>query len=265
MVTPLSEETSTAAPALEARGVTMTYGHVRALAGVSARVARGECLALVGESGSGKTTLLRCFNRMVEPDGGTVFRDGRPVLEMDPVDLRRRTGYVQQEGGLIPHWTILRNASLVPVLLGMDDAERRGTEALARVGLPPDRFGHRRPRQLSGGQRQRAAIARAIAADPRVLLLDEPFGALDAITRARLRRWFDELRRRLGIATLLVTHDLHEAVELSDRVAVLKDGRVEQAAPPAELMEAPASDYVAELLDQARLTKGPDAHGARHG
>lgn len=165
----------------------------------------------------------------------------------------------------MPHWRVLRNAALVPWLLGRPDAEASAREALEKVGLEPERFEARWPRELSGGQRQRVAIARAIAARPSVVLLDEPFGALDAITRARLRRWFDELRRRLGIATLLVTHDLHEAVELSDRVAVLKDGRVEQAAPPAELMEAPASDYVAELLDQARLTKGPGAHGAGRG
>ncbi len=242
--------------ALEARDVQKRFGEVVALAGVSLRVAPGECVALVGESGSGKTTLLRAFNRMVVPDAGAILLGGRDASGLDPVRVRRETGYVQQEGGLLPHWTVLRNAAMVPWLLGMEDAEAWGGEALDRVGLPQDHFAARWPRELSGGQRQRVAIARAVAARPEVILLDEPFGALDAITRAEVRDGFGSLRRELRMTTVLVTHDLHEAVELADRVAVLREGRLEQVAEPGRLLSAPASPYVAALLARARLGAG---------
>ncbi|HEU0052746.1 MAG TPA: ATP-binding cassette domain-containing protein, partial [Longimicrobium sp.] len=169
---------------------------------------------------------------------------------------RRRVGYVPQDGGLIPHWTVLRNAALVPRLRGLADADARAAGALARVGLPAEEFGGRWPRELSGGQRQRVAIARALAADPRIVLLDEPFGALDAITRADLQAAFDALRRSDGITALLVTHDLHEAALLADRVAVLRRGRVEQVGTMDELVERPATDYVRTLLARARVAAG---------
>ena len=242
-----------AAPALEAEAVRKRFGAVAALDGVSLAVAPGECVALVGESGSGKSTLLRCFNRMVEPDGGTVRVEGRDARELDPVALRRRIGYVPQDGGLLPHWTVLRNAALVPRLRGEPAPEERAAEALARVGLPAAAFGGRYPRELSGGQRQRVAIARALAARPVLVLLDEPFGALDAITRAELQDVYRALRRELGIATVLVTHDLHEAVLLADRIAVLRAGRVEQAAAPETLVAFPATEYVRELLRRSRV------------
>jgi osmoprotectant transport system ATP-binding protein len=243
----------TSDPVLAAREVGKRYGDVAALDGVSLAVADGEAVALVGESGSGKTTLLRCFNRMVEPDTGQVQVDGRDVRELDPIELRRRIGYVQQEGGLMPHWRVLRNAALVPWLQGDRDAERRAAAALELVGLPPDVFGRRWPRELSGGQRQRVAMARALAARPRIVLLDEPFGALDAITRAELHEVYQALRSELGITTLLVTHDLHEATVLCDRIAVLRGGRIEQIAAPSELLDAPATPYVRTLVERARL------------
>ncbi|HEX2189059.1 MAG TPA: ATP-binding cassette domain-containing protein [Longimicrobiaceae bacterium] len=239
--------------ALHAEGVVKRYGPVAALDGVSLRVARGECVALVGESGSGKSTLLRCFNRVVEPDAGTVRVEGEDVRALDPVALRRRVGYVPQEGGLLPHWTALRNAALVPRLRGDSAAERRAAEALEMVGLPAAEYGGRYPRELSGGQRQRVAIARALAARPALVLLDEPFGALDAITRAELQDAYAALRRELGTATVLVTHDLHEALLLADRVAVLRAGRVEQEAAPDGLLAAPATEYVRELLRRSRV------------
>jgi len=238
---------------LSADGVTKRYGASVALDGVSLEVARGECVALVGESGSGKTTLLRCFNRMTEWDAGTVRVDGEDAAALDPVGLRRRVGYVPQEGGLLPHWTVLRNAALVPWLRGDAGAEAAAAEALGRVGLPAAEFGARWPRELSGGQRQRVAIARSLAASPTIMLLDEPFGALDAITRAELQTVFDELRRATGITAVFVTHDLYEAALLADRVAVLRRGRIEQVAPPAELVEHPATDYVRDLLARARV------------
>jgi osmoprotectant transport system ATP-binding protein len=240
---------------LSARIVTKRYDAIAALAGVSIDVGRGECVALVGESGSGKTTLLRCFNRMVEPDSGTIRVDGRDAREMDPIALRRETGYVQQEGGLLPHWRVLRNAALVPWLTGAGDADERGASALQLVGLPPDRFGDRWPAQLSGGQRQRVAIARALANRPSVVLLDEPFGALDAITRAELHEMFIGLRAELSLTVLLVTHDLHEAALLADRVAVLRQGSIEQVADVETLRRDPANEYVRRLLEQARMGK----------
>jgi osmoprotectant transport system ATP-binding protein len=238
---------------LQAEGVVRRYGAQVALDGVSLAVAPGECLALVGESGSGKTTLLRCFNRMSQWDAGTVRVMGEDAARADPVLLRRRVGYVPQEGGLLPHWTVLRNAALVPWLGGDPDPAAKAAQALAWVGLPAEQFGARYPADLSGGQRQRVAIARALAASPAIVLLDEPFGALDAITRSELQTAFQALRERLAITTLLVTHDLHEAALLADRIAVLRQGRIEQIAPPAELLVAPATPYVRELLQRARM------------
>lgn len=236
---------------LEAREVSKLYPDGAALEGVSISVATGECIALVGESGSGKTTLLRMFNRMVEPSRGVILREGSDVRAVDPVQLRRNTGYVQQEGGLLPHWTVIRNAAMVPTLKGMPNALELGREALDQVGLPASNFGHRRPSELSGGQRQRLAIARAIAARPTVLLLDEPFGALDAITRMEVREAFNHLRRELRLSSVIVTHDLSEALDLADRVAVLRAGRVEQIAEPAKLLAKPKEGYVLELLERA--------------
>ena len=240
-------------PVLEARHVVKRFGPVSALGGVSLTVRHGECVALVGESGSGKTTLLRVFNRTVIPDGGEVLVGGRDVARLDAVRLRRGIGFVQQEGGLLPHWDVLRNAALVPWLQGLADAPSRARAALARVGLSPEAFEGRWPRRLSGGQRQRVAIARALAADPEVVLLDEPFGALDAITRAELQETFRGLVDGLRLTVLLVTHDLREAFLLADRVAVMWNGRVEQVAEPNALIEAPASEYVERLLTRARV------------
>jgi osmoprotectant transport system ATP-binding protein len=238
---------------LEVREVTRRYGSVLALDRVSLQVSAGETVALVGESGSGKSTLLRLFNRMVVPDEGTVLRDGADVARFDPVELRRATGYVQQEGGLLPHWSVVRNTALVPRLRGRKDARELAREALEQVGLDPDEYGPRWPRELSGGQRQRVAVARALAGSPEVILLDEPFGALDAITRSDLQAGFSDLMGSLGVTVVLVTHDLHEAVLLADRIAVLRQGRIEQTAAPDELRASPANDYVATLLERARL------------
>jgi osmoprotectant transport system ATP-binding protein len=239
--------------ALAANDVTKRYGAVPALVGVTLTVAHGECVALVGESGSGKTTLLRMFNRMVEPEEGSVCVDGADVRGLDPVRLRRWIGYVPQEGGLLPHWRVLRNAALVPWLERREDAQSAARAALELAGLPPKIFGNRWPGELSGGQRQRVAIARALAGRPRHLLLDEPFGALDAITRADLRDAFVRLRSELSLTTLLVTHDLAEAALLGDRIAVLCAGRVEQIGEPAEVFTRPATEYIARLVNRARM------------
>jgi osmoprotectant transport system ATP-binding protein len=242
-----------AAPVLQAESVGKRYGGTAALDGVTVSVERGRCLVLIGESGSGKTTLLRCFNGLVVPDEGRILVDGDDVRRLDGVRLRRRMGYVPQDGGLLPHWRVARNVELVPWLRGLPEREAAARDALRLVGLSPDAFADRWPNELSGGQRQRVAIARALAARPDVLLLDEPFGALDAITRADLQHAFHRLRRELQVSAVLVTHDLREALLLADDVAVLRNGRVEQTAPPSRLRAAPATPYVAELLRRADL------------
>jgi osmoprotectant transport system ATP-binding protein len=239
--------------ALRAERISKRYGQVLALDQVSLEVNLGECLALIGESGSGKTTLLRCFNRLVDPDEGRVLIEGADAAQLDPIVLRRRIGYVPQDGGLLPHWKVRRNVALVPWLRGIDNPDALADRALDLVGLDPSTFADRWPRKLSGGQRQRVAVARALAASPEVVLLDEPFGALDAITRADLQTTFHRIRGELGLTSLLVTHDIEEAFLLADRVAVMRQGRIEQVAPPAELRERPATEYVRQLLLRARV------------
>lgn len=231
-------------------GADKRYGDAVALDDVTLRVGAGECLALVGESGSGKTTLLRTINRLTELDRGRVLVRGEPVASMDPVRLRRSIGYVQQDGGLIPHWTCLANAGLVPALLGRGDADEQGGEALGAAGLDPDVFADRYPRELSGGQRQRVAIARAMAAGPDILLMDEPFGALDAITRGEAQEAFLALRASQGVTAVFVTHDMGEALRVATRVAVMRAGRIVLEARAGEIT-AKATGYSAELLQKS--------------
>jgi osmoprotectant transport system ATP-binding protein len=237
---------------LSARNISHRFGEVLALDAVSLEVPAGSATAIVGESGSGKTTLLRCFNRLVEPGRGEVFVGAKNVREQPVVRLRRGIGYVQQHGGLLPHWRVSRNVALVPSLTDMPDAQDAARRALELVGLPAAKFGSRFPHELSGGQRQRVALARSIAARPGVILLDEPFGALDAISRADLQESFGTLRRELTVTTLLVTHDLAEAARLADQVVVMRSGRIEQRGAMSDLVRAPATDYVSELIEKAR-------------
>jgi osmoprotectant transport system ATP-binding protein len=232
--------------------VSKRHGAVDALREVTLQVAPGECLALVGESGSGKTTLLRCVNRLVEPDSGRVLIDSTDIAELDPVKLRRSIGYVPQEGGLLPHWRVARNVGLVPWLEGKDSSSA-ADGAMKLAGLDPVEFGLRWPHQLSGGQRQRVAIARALAGGQSLLLLDEPFSALDAITRSELHDAFQGLRKSSGFTSLLVTHDLREAVLLADRIAVLRTGVIEHLGPALELATKPSTEYVGRLVEHAGL------------
>ena len=243
--------------ALAARDIVQRFGDVVALDGVSLDVEAGKSRALVGESGSGKSTLLRCFNRLVEPSGGVISMGARSVRDMPSVALRRMIGYVPQDGGLMPHWRIIRNVALVPTLLGVPNANAVATETLAMVGLSADRFGARFPHELSGGQRQRAALARALAARPGVVLMDEPFGALDAITRSDLQAAFDSLRHDLSFTMLMVTHDLAEAARLADELVVMRAGRIEQRGTIASLATTPATPYVATLLERALAASAP--------
>jgi len=197
-------------------------------------VARGETLVLLGESGCGKTTTLKLVNRLLAPTSGDVVVEGKRTTEWDPIALRRRIGYVIQEGGLFPHFTIGRNVGLVPGLLGWDDAriDARVEELLTLVGLEPQIYTNRFPKELSGGQRQRAGVARALAADPPLLLLDEPFGALDPLTRASLQREFADLSKRLGKTAILVTHDVREALLLGTRIGLMHRGHLLLLEPP---------------------------------
>jgi osmoprotectant transport system ATP-binding protein len=225
---------------VEFRNVRFAYGSATVLDDVSLTLEGGSVGALVGRSGTGKTTLLKLVNRMVQPDAGDILVDGKPTRDWDPIALRRRTGYVIQEAGLLPHFTVAQNVGLVPRLEGWDAARTRSRvdALLDLVGLPPATFAERWPRQLSGGQCQRVAIARALAADPPVLLMDEPFGALDAITRAELQREFRRIQRELRKTVLLVTHDIGEALALSDRVGVLDEGRLVAWDSPADLSKS---------------------------
>ncbi len=241
-------------PALQAVSIVKKFpGGAKALRGVDLMIAQGETLALIGESGCGKSTLLRLFNRMLEPSSGHILVHGRRAAELEPNELRRGIGYVQQNGGLIPHWNVERNVALVPALLGWDPARRSGRsrEMLTLAGLDPDIHARRYPWQLSGGERQRVAFARALAADPPIVLLDEPFAALDALTRRRLQEEFLSLKMRLAKTLLIVTHDLDEALLLGDRVAVMRRGRVLQVDAPRDLVARPATSYVRELLAMA--------------
>ncbi|MGC2658398.1 MAG: ATP-binding cassette domain-containing protein [Bryobacteraceae bacterium] len=203
-------------------------------------VDRGETVALLGRSGSGKTTALRLINRMLDPTSGEIWIDGKAVADIDPIAVRRRIGYVIQEFGLLPHWTVQQNVALVPLLLNWPEKKRiqRARELLVQVGLEPEQFAARLPRQLSGGQRQRAAVARALAAEPPLLLFDEPFGALDPLTRREMQQQFLALRERYNLAAVFVTHDIAEALTLATRIAVLDRGCLEAVLTPAEFFHA---------------------------
>ena len=238
-------------PAIEFRDVTYgPPGGSRVLDHLSLNIERGEVLALVGRSGAGKTTMLRLVNRLAVPDTGRVLVDGRDTREWDPIRLRRSIGYVIQEGGLFPHLTVAENISVVPRLEGWDAlrVSARVDEMLTLVGLTASAHASRWPDQLSGGQRQRVGVARALAADPRVLLMDEPFGALDPLTRADLQTEFRRVQAHVRKTVIMVTHDMGEALSLADRVAVLEDGRLLACEPPHAIVES-HEPRVRRLLD----------------
>jgi len=241
---------------IELQGVGKTYpdGTV-AVGSLDLAVPRGALVALVGPSGCGKSTTLKMVNRLIEPTSGRILLDGDDVTSIDPVGLRRRLGYVIQQVGLFPHQSIRTNVGTVPTLLGWNarDVRTRADELLDLVGLDPATYGDRFPAQLSGGQRQRVGVARALAADPPVLLMDEPFGAVDPVVRGRLQDEFSRLQHDLGKTVLLVTHDIEEAVRLGDLVAVFaQGGRLAQYDTPARVLGTPADDFVAEFVGADR-------------
>ena len=224
---------------------------------LSFEVNEGELVTLVGPAGCGKTTTMKMVNRLIEPTAGRILLDGDDISGIDPVQLRRRIGYVIQQVGLFPHKTVLDNTATVPHLLGVKRARarERAAELLDLVGLDPKVFGGRYPEQLSGGQRQRVGVARALAADPPVLLMDEPFGAVDPVVREHLQTEFLRLQQTLGKTVLFVTHDIEEAVRLGDRIAVYGAGRIEQYDTPSAVLGTPATDYVADFVGADRGLK----------
>jgi osmoprotectant transport system ATP-binding protein len=243
-------------PMIRLAGVGKTYpdGTV-AVQHLDLDVPRGSVVCLVGPSGCGKSTTLKMVNRLIEPTSGQIFLDGRDVTHSDPVELRRHIGYVIQQVGLFPHQTVRANVATVPTLLGWDRrrAADRADELMTLVGLDPAVHGDRYPQQLSGGQRQRVGVARALAADPPVLLMDEPFGAVDPIVRGRLQEEFLRIQRELHKTVMLVTHDVDEAVRMGDRVAVFAHGgHLAQYDEPARLLGRPADDFVAEFVGASR-------------
>lgn len=229
-----------------------------AVADVSFEVPEGETCVLIGPSGCGKTTTLKMVNRLIEPTGGKIFVNDENILHQDPVELRRNIGYVIQQIGLFPHITIRDNIATVPNLLGWEEqrTDDRVDELLGMVGMDPGTFKDRYPRELSGGQRQRVGVARALAADPPVMLMDEPFGAIDPITREHLQNEFLRLQRKIRKTIMFVTHDIDEAIKMGTRICLLQvGGRVEQYGPPDEILSKPANDFVAEFVGADRGLK----------
>ncbi|HEV3153922.1 MAG TPA: ABC transporter ATP-binding protein [Candidatus Baltobacteraceae bacterium] len=234
-------------------GVTVRYAGAdrNAVDGVSLEIPSGAFTVLLGPSGCGKSTLLRTVNRLAVPVKGTVYVGDTDAAALDPIELRRNIGYVIQAVGLFPHMTVAQNISVVPSLLRWDRARiaARIDELLELVSLDPSRYRGRYPRELSGGEQQRVGVARAIAAEPQVLLMDEPFGAVDAIVRASLQDEVHRIARRLNATIVFVTHDVDEALRLADRIVVMRDGKVEQYDTPLRILTSPANAYVAQLLD----------------
>lgn len=236
---------------LSLKGVTKRYPDgTTAVSGLDLDILRGEILVLIGPSGCGKTTTLRMINRLVEPTGGEILIDGEPTSGLDPVILRRRIGYVIQGIGLFPHLRVKDNVSVVPRLKGVPREKIPGKvrESLDLVGLPLEEYGHRWPSDLSGGQKQRVGVARALAGDPEIILMDEPFGALDPITRIGLQDELLSLQERLRKTVVFVTHDINEAMKMGDRVAIMREGTIVQVDRPLDLLARPVDDFVADFV-----------------
>ena len=241
--------------------VTKKYGEQFAVKNLSLEIKGGELLILIGRSGSGKTTALRTINRLTEPDSGIVSINGTDVREFDPVRLRRNIGYVIQNIGLLPHLRISENIGLLLKLEGWNEEEirKRVRDLLSLVSLPPESFMGRYPHELSGGQQQRVGLARAMAMDPPLFLMDEPFGALDPLLRTQLQDEFFKIKKELGRTIVFITHDINEAFRLGDRIAIMNNAELVQVGTPEELIFSPASDLVAEIVDSKRKYRHIDA------
>jgi osmoprotectant transport system ATP-binding protein len=246
--------------AIETKSLTKKFGDVMAVDDLSIQFADNSLNVLIGPSGCGKTTMLRMLNRLIEPTSGDILFDGVSIIDIDPIELRRSIGYVIQEIGLFPHMTIYENIATVPRLLGWKESRIRDRvgELLELVNMDPERFPTQYPAQLSGGQRQRIGVARGLAADPQILLMDEPFGAIDPINREKLQDSFMEIQRAIQKTIVFVTHDIREAVKLADKIAILRQGRLEQYDDTIRLINNPKNEFVESLLGADRALKGLD-------
>jgi osmoprotectant transport system ATP-binding protein len=240
---------------IELRNLTKSYdGRLAAVDRLNLSIAAGEFLALVGPSGCGKTTTLSMINRLEEPSDGTIVIDGSDTRDRDPVELRRRIGFVFQDIGLFPHMTVAENAGVVLRILGeaREAIDARVNELLALVRLPPETYRNRFPADISGGQRQRVGVARALAARPAIVLMDEPFGAIDPLARDKLASDYRQIHDSLKLTTVLVTHDMTEAILLADRIALMRDGKLVQVGSPRELFSSPVDNFVEAMMDTPR-------------
>lgn len=240
---------------INVRNISKLYNSVKAVNNVTFRVQKGETLILLGPSGCGKTTTLRMLNRLIEPSEGSIELDGRNILNQQPEKLRRGIGYVLQHNGLFPHYTVAENVAIVPKLLRWDKQRiaKRSAELLEKLHLPAAKYLHAFPAQLSGGQQQRVGLARALMANPPVLLMDEPLGALDPVTRATIRKEFNQLDELKDKTIVMVTHDIMEAIELGDRICLMNQGTIEQIGTPYQLLFEPQNDFVKEFFNDQRL------------
>lgn len=242
-------------PAVEFRGVSKNYGQGFVLNRFDLVIPREKIVTIIGPSGCGKTTLLKMINRLIEPEAGTVLVNGQDVGRTDPVELRRSIGYVIQQIGLFPHMTVEQNISIVPRLKGERKQKlvERTTELLTLIGLEPESYRRRYPHELSGGQQQRIGVARALAADPSIILMDEPFSALDPISRVQLQKELIKLNERVRKTIVFVTHDIDEALKIADVLIILKSGTVVQQGSPADILDSPADAFVREFLGNERF------------
>ena len=245
---------------IEYKYVSKVYGDgTEAVSDVSLTINKGELVVFIGTSGSGKTTSMRMINRMVEPSSGEILIDGENIMEKNPVDLRRSIGYVIQQTGLMPHMTVYENIIMVPKLLNWDEDKMEATarKLLEQVDMDPDQYMDRYPSELSGGQQQRIGVIRALAAGQEIILMDEPFGALDPITREALQEMVIELQKEMGRTVVFVTHDMDEALDLADRIAIMTDGKLVQYDTPENIIANPANDFVREFIGDCLLYTSP--------
>jgi osmoprotectant transport system ATP-binding protein len=240
---------------IEVQNITRTFGTHKAVDNISFSIGDGENVVFLGTSGCGKTTLLKMINRLLEPDSGEISIGGRRIRDERPEELRKKIGYVFQNNGLFPHYSIGENIGIVPRLLGWDKQKiaDRVVQLMEKLHLPPDQYRNAYPHELSGGQQQRVGIARALAANPPVLLMDEPFGALDPITRARVRKDFKELDELRSTTIVLVTHDVREAFELADRIFLMDKGAIVQRGTPDQLLFEPGGEYARDFFEEQRF------------
>lgn len=240
---------------IKLESITKSYGGITAVKDLTLEVKEGEFVVLLGPSGCGKTTTLKMINRLIIPTSGRIYVEGQDISTVNPIELRRQIGYVIQRIGLLPHMTISDNIALVPRLKGWpkDKRIKRADELLVMVGLDPETYRDKYPHQLSGGERQRIGVARALAVDPPILLMDEPFGALDPITRVQLQDEFLKLEEKVKKTVIFVTHDMDEAVRLADKIAIMDDGQLHQYATPMEILKHPADDFVAQFMGGDRF------------